>query len=308
MVTLLCVVILVTNCIKDFCCLPRPPSPPVVHVCKAHVTEYGFPSSHSGSAVVFWMFWYLEYYVVHSRDSVIDGLFDTQRLIILTLCFTGAFIVSFSRLYLGVHSLADILGGQIIGSIVLYIWSVHGRMLDIWLFSGNHVPLIMLFGACILIAIHPRPVDDCPCFVDSVCFLGSLYGVLCGIFHLHLYSNVPTSINGVAGFPSLLSSSSSLSLFVIPWTQLIARPIVGLPLVLGIRAILKASCKFALAPLLHENDMSCGRHHHMNMNMKNIMSIFLVFDYDVISKMIAYTGLGWTAVCGAPMLFHALQI
>lgn len=43
--------IFLSGIIKDMLCLPRPLSPPVVKLTSSHQTEYGFPSSHTVSAV-----------------------------------------------------------------------------------------------------------------------------------------------------------------------------------------------------------------------------------------------------------------
>lgn len=49
--------------------------------------------------------------------------------------FTGAFIVSFSRVMCGVHYMSDLIGGALIGilfaSLVIYIWKIFNRRLKL---------------------------------------------------------------------------------------------------------------------------------------------------------------------------------
>lgn len=79
---------------------------------------YSFPSAHATLAVAFYGF--LAFLVWQSDVSIMK-----KRLAMLCAILVSL-IVGFSRLYLGVHYLSDIVGGYILGAICLWlaIWTV----------------------------------------------------------------------------------------------------------------------------------------------------------------------------------------
>lgn len=91
------------DALKQLFALPRP-SPSDVRVIMAETGGgYGFPSGHAQRAVVFWG--YLPR-LLHHRGWTYFGIL----MIVL---------VGLSRLYLGLHFPADVLGGWLIGAIIL---------------------------------------------------------------------------------------------------------------------------------------------------------------------------------------------
>jgi len=70
---------------------------------------FSFPSGHSAIALAF--YGYLAY--------ILLKLFNTQRLVILISFSLLIAFIGFSRLYLGVHYLSDVLVGYLVGLIVL---------------------------------------------------------------------------------------------------------------------------------------------------------------------------------------------
>ncbi|MDD3626299.1 MAG: phosphatase PAP2 family protein [bacterium] len=83
------------------------------------IEEHGFgiPSGHSQSAIVIW------------------GIISTwtDKRIGKFLCFLMIFLISFSRIYLGVHFPTDILGGWLVGGIILYVYSKYSSQVSNWL-------------------------------------------------------------------------------------------------------------------------------------------------------------------------------
>lgn len=71
-------------------------------------TSFSFPSGHATIAVVLYGFlWYW-----FAREKIL-----TQSLRILF--FSLVLLISFSRIYLGVHYVSDVVGGLVLGSIIL---------------------------------------------------------------------------------------------------------------------------------------------------------------------------------------------
>jgi len=75
-----------------------------------HETDFSFPSGHATIAVAF--YGYLTYILIKSVKEKYKW-----PLIILAIIIIG--LIGFSRLYLGVHYLSDVIAGYLVGSIAL---------------------------------------------------------------------------------------------------------------------------------------------------------------------------------------------
>jgi membrane-associated phospholipid phosphatase len=69
-------------------------------------TSYGWPSGHAQIAVTLWGL--IAYELKDKRATIGAGIL--------------IFLIAFSRMYLGVHDLGDVISGLIIGTIILAIW------------------------------------------------------------------------------------------------------------------------------------------------------------------------------------------
>ncbi|HYE82965.1 MAG TPA: phosphatase PAP2 family protein [Clostridia bacterium] len=96
------------NCgIKYFFKIPRPIGEPGIRSLRVHTAEgYSFPSGHTQNTTTLWTFFMLQF----------------RRSWIYAVGVVMIFMVGLSRLYLGVHTPADVLGGMIIGVIWVLIW------------------------------------------------------------------------------------------------------------------------------------------------------------------------------------------
>nr|QNL15293.1 sphingosine-1-phosphate phosphatase 1 [Littorina littorea] len=105
-----CVIMYVGQAAKDLICWPRPTSPPVVRLEGRYELEYGMPSTHAmvGVVIPFGMLYYTY------------GVYEYNFFLGLILASIWCVLVSFSRLYLGMHSVLDILVG-IVGAFVIMI-------------------------------------------------------------------------------------------------------------------------------------------------------------------------------------------
>ena len=82
--------------LKDIICWPRPSSPPVIQAPDQWVLEYGMPSTHAMISVV----------IPFSTLMLTTSRYNYPGYIGLFLACTYCILVSSSRLYLGMHSLA----------------------------------------------------------------------------------------------------------------------------------------------------------------------------------------------------------
>ncbi|CAO3678361.1 unnamed protein product [Rhizopus stolonifer] len=161
--------------LKDFTCLPRPLSPPVHRLTMSpHVAlEYGFPSTHSTNSVSVALFFI----------SIACEQFTPEspaRLVSIIACLFYATSVVFGRIYCGMHSVTDCIGGTILAYIVYWIqW--HFKDSFDSLFTEDSYWVFLCIPICLmLVSLHPDPMERCPCFEDSVCFIGVVIGVMPG--------------------------------------------------------------------------------------------------------------------------------
>jgi hypothetical protein len=92
------------NATKDVLCLPRPRGVDNLEI--EYIEEYGFPSTHTAAAVV---------WAVALCEFLARYTFVGNTTVVVASGASYIFLVAFSRLYLGVHSIADILGGLQMG-------------------------------------------------------------------------------------------------------------------------------------------------------------------------------------------------
>ena len=97
---------LINTYLKDFFQDPRPDALLNIDPWASTIDlSYGFPSGHAQLAIVIWGF-----------------LFLNTKNIFLKILFTFLIItISFSRIYLGVHDISDVIGGIIIGLISIFL-------------------------------------------------------------------------------------------------------------------------------------------------------------------------------------------
>lgn len=167
--------IYLTGFLKDYFCLPRPRSPPLHRITMSSYTtqEYGFPSSHSANATAVTL-------VVMSNIIMNQGAYDTKTYYSLIAGLAiYYFSLIFGRLYTGMHGFLDIFTGSAVGLAVFLFRFYLGEKWDTLMFSHGYTFGIALILGLYLFMIHiyPEPIDDCPCFDDSVAFVGVLIGL-----------------------------------------------------------------------------------------------------------------------------------
>ncbi|SMQ54366.1 unnamed protein product [Zymoseptoria tritici ST99CH_3D7] len=166
--------------VKDLVCLPRPLSPPLQRITMSGsaALEYGFPSTHTTNAVS------VAFYCLHNLWSTQDEYSTWQYRLLVSACVCYATSISVGRMYCGMHGFFDVLVGALLGLLITSLRVTFGPALDIWLISGSWIrPAIAVFILGIAVRFHPEPADNCPCFDDSVAFLGVVMGISIGTWN-----------------------------------------------------------------------------------------------------------------------------
>ncbi|ODV63729.1 phosphatase PAP2 family protein [Ascoidea rubescens DSM 1968] len=181
-----------TGCLKDYFCLPRPRSPPVHRITMSGYTakEYGLPSSHSanatGAALIFLVYLYekIQNNKIDNNNSINNDSFILEYFSIF-LIFVYYFSLLFGRIYCGMHGFLDLLFGSLIGIFCVIFRLLIKEHWDNFVFNFDLklglvsilIPVSIISITGILIHFHAEPVDDCPCFDDSVAFIGVVSGL-----------------------------------------------------------------------------------------------------------------------------------
>jgi membrane-associated phospholipid phosphatase len=175
--------------------LPRPywVSPDVKALSEG--TTYGFPSGHSQNALVVWgrlAFWMKRGWV---------GFF----LVLLI------FLISVSRMYLGVHWPTDVLGGWLIGALLLWLMVRFDQPVRKWLSSlslGQQITIAVLMSLLILafgsaaylttserVLSYPLPPEADPQTPDDfITAAGTLLGMGIGAAMLFAWGEFRTEV------------------------------------------------------------------------------------------------------------------
>ncbi|KAJ3160010.1 hypothetical protein HDU86_001275 [Geranomyces michiganensis] len=294
---------------KDYIGLPRP-LPPVVRMSTSVSidVEYGFPSTHTANATSLSLFTalYFQRYWASSWSE------PAQTAILLALA-TYSVLIGLSRIVTGMHTLLDVIGGAIIGcGIVLIHWYWLMAPMEEWLMNSWTVPLVMVPLCVLLISIHPDPEGPCPCFDDSVAFVGTCGGLMIGNWHYGIY---------IVSHPAVLRPLTAL--------MTVQRLAFGISLIVAWRITTKRVC-YALLPPLYRTLALPFKRKFFSLADKDYKSIpashvsfapsllhlaatdkmrFRLprYDVDIATKLIVYCGIGLLATDVIPVLFDVLN-
>ena len=131
-------------------------------------TSYGWPSGHAQIAVTLWGL--IAYELKDKRATIGAGIL--------------IFLIAFSRMYLGVHDLGDVISGLVIGAIILAIW--HLAVIYKIYESLSKKSWMMIIGLFQIIIYYFYPVHEG--HEANVWFLGVMMGWFIGSSDIHLNS------------------------------------------------------------------------------------------------------------------------
>ncbi|XP_008789078.1 lipid phosphate phosphatase delta [Phoenix dactylifera] len=300
------------NSMKDMISAPRPSCPPVRRVTatkdeKENAMEYGLPSSHALNTVC--LSGYLLHYVLNTCVQN-DGVAIAVG---VSLVFALVMLIAIGRIYLGMHSLIDIVAGIIFGLVILFFWlTVHGYV-DDFIISEQNVTSFWASLSFLLCFAYPTPEFPTPSFEYHTAFNGVVFGIVSGIqqtyFHFHHES-----------VPHIFSPELPLLVFL-------GRMLVGIPTILIVKFCSKAIAKWLLpvmcntlgipivsscyVPALRGSDSSKSKSDGKQMGyLQKVMSFFpqKAYDVDTGIRFLQYSGLAWSVVDLVPSLFSYLNL
>ncbi|KAI8354758.1 hypothetical protein B0O80DRAFT_414206 [Mortierella sp. GBAus27b] len=210
-VNVACIGVFVTSWVKDYLCLPRPLSPPLIRLSRSkrvHL-EYGFPSTHTSNATSIAL--YLLSYLVISDWCIAAKALAVAGLVLYL------FSVVFGRLYCGMHTKTDIVGGTIIGILVWAVqWTFHDAIDGLMTEPSWKVVSLIVLGGIVLIQSIPETMDSCPCVDDGVTTMAVIMGIFPASQHFALskYSISADGHHGIVHYDPAIGIPKSILRFV----------------------------------------------------------------------------------------------
>jgi len=215
--------IYISGFLKDFLCLPRPRSPPVHRITLSEYTakEYGAPSSHTANAIGVCL-------LILQWAFTSASVMSTQKIIMTILAIVYCLTLTVGRIYCGMHGLFDLISGALIGLICFLL-----RMILKYTFIDFNCgdlfwyPMISICWGLTLLFNHPAPVDVCPCFYDSVAFVGVIGGVeLCDWFIKYYDFSLVYSIDYTTDITIITRRLIVGVIITVIWKYIIGKPLI----------------------------------------------------------------------------------
>uniref|UniRef100_A0A8C6S760 Sphingosine-1-phosphate phosphatase 1 n=1 Tax=Neogobius melanostomus TaxID=47308 RepID=A0A8C6S760_9GOBI len=249
------------QCTKDLLGWSRPASPPVVKVEMFYNSEYSMPSTHamSGTAIPFALF-----YMTHGR-------WEYPFAVGFSVALSWCVLVCVSRIYMGMHSVLDVLAGVLYSSLILLISLPALDLTDLVVLHSSWAPLVVL---------------GLPLFLAMLCFRLDAWSTSRGD---------TAQILGSGRDP--LSASLALP-NITAWLLLavLLRMLIGVAVLVLTRAVMKALTLSSLCRVFPSTAGGDVRQARQNMHIE------LPYRY------IVYSTVGFNVLFLVPLLFSYVQL
>uniref|UniRef100_A0A7M4E9J0 Sphingosine-1-phosphate phosphatase 2 n=1 Tax=Crocodylus porosus TaxID=8502 RepID=A0A7M4E9J0_CROPO len=161
---------------KDILKWPRPHSPPVVKLEVKADAEYGMPSTHAmaATAISFTFFIYP---------------FELG----LIAAFVFSTLVGLSRIYTGMHTVLDVIGGTLISAVLLALSYPAWDLIDHFLLTSPFCPVFSIVVPLLLCYNYPKLDYYSPTRGDTTTILGAGAGAIIGFWLTNQYTPLNSS-------------------------------------------------------------------------------------------------------------------
>ncbi|MXQ79305.1 hypothetical protein E5288_WYG000359 [Bos mutus] len=257
---------------KEILKWPRPFSPPVVKLEKRVMAEYGMPSTHAMAATAI------------SFTLLISTMDRYQYPFVLGLMMAVVFstLVGLSRLYTGMHTVLDVLGGILITAILIVLTYPAWTLIDRLDSASPLLPVCVLVVPFFLCYNYPVSDYYSPTRADTTTIMAAGAGVTIGFWINHFFQLVSEpmeSLPVIQNIPPLTTDLLVLGL---------AKFTVGIVLILLVRQLVQ---KLSLQVLY-----SWFKVVTRNKEARRRLEI------EVPYKFVTYTSVGICAITFVPML------
>ncbi|GCC33480.1 hypothetical protein chiPu_0011949 [Chiloscyllium punctatum] len=266
------------QCTKDIIRWPRPRSPPVVKVEVFYDSEYGMPSTHamSGTAIPFSLFF------------LTVGRWQYPYAFGLLLASSWCILVCLSRLYMGMHSILDVIAGVLYSILILIIFHPALDIIDNFNLTYKYAPLFII-SLHLGMGLFSFTLDTWSTSRgDTAEILGTGAGIACASHFNHMFGILPDP-----PLDALPFSPPEISVNLI--ARAFLRFVIGVIVLLLTRAVLKA-CTIPLACKIFRIPCTDIR------QARKRMEVELPYRY------MTYGMVGFVALFLVPSLFNYLNL
>jgi len=261
--------------LKDIIKWPRPESPPVARLEQKWADEYGFPSTHAvvGFGVPFAI---IIFTATRYQYALPLGVIIATIWCLLVCC---------SRIYLGMHSVLDILGGLALVVLLFPVIIPLVDFLDPILLKSQHGAILLLVGGLILAICSPSGDRWTSARGDTVVILGSVVGLNTGAW-LNYQTGVIREPEIDPPYPIIWPTAAMVCFSVV-------RLIIGLLIVFATRMSVKSVAFKSLNSLIYST--------YIPLENKKVK-------LELSSKFVVYVAIGFSIVYISPAIFRFLLL
>ncbi|KAJ6669294.1 hypothetical protein lerEdw1_008103 [Lerista edwardsae] len=260
--------------LKDLLKWPRPCTPPVVKLEKRTMAEYGMPSTHAMAATAI-SFTFVLTTVKQYKYSIELGMIGA-------LLFST--MVSLSRIYTGMHTVLDVIGGSLIAAVLTALSYPAQEVIDHLLITSPWGPVFCIIVPLLLCYHYPKLDHYSPTRADTATILGAGAGAIIGV-----WINIHIANHSVADVAHSIPSVTAALIWVT-----FAKVLVGIGVLLVIRQLIKSVILKAL----------CLWYKVSTNDLEAIQQIEIEVPY----KFITYTSVGLSATALVPLLHEFLGL
>ncbi|XP_045415184.1 sphingosine-1-phosphate phosphatase 2 isoform X2 [Lemur catta] len=263
---------------KDILKWPRPSSPPVVRLEKRVIAEYGMPSTHAMAATAI------------AFTFLISTMDRYQYPFVLRLMMAVVFstLVCLSRLYTGMHTVLDVLGGVLITALLIVLTYPAWTFIDCLDSASPLLPVCVIVVPFFLCYNYPVSDYYSPTRADTTTILAAGAGVTIGFWINHFFqlvSKPAESLPVIQNIPPLTTDTLVLGL---------TKFAVGIVLILLVRQLvqnLSLQVLYTWFKVVTRNKEARRR-----------------LEIEVPYKFVTYTSVGICATTFVPMLHRFLGL
>ncbi|XP_062936261.1 sphingosine-1-phosphate phosphatase 2 isoform X3 [Cynocephalus volans] len=262
---------------KDILKWPRPSSPPVVKLEKRAIAEFGMPSTHAMAATAI------------AFTLLISTMDRYQYPFVLGLMMAMVFstLVCLSRIYTGMHTVLDVLGGVLITAILIVLTYPAWTLIDCLDSASPLIPVCVIVVPFFLCYNYPVPDYYSPTRADTTTIVAAGAGVTIGCWINHFFQLVSKPADSL---PVIQDIPPLTTMFILGLTKFT----VGIVLILLVRQLVQ------------------------NLSLQVLYSWFKVvtrnkearrrLEIEVPYKFVTYTSVGICATTFVPMLHRFLGL
>uniref|UniRef100_H2Y802 Phosphatidic acid phosphatase type 2/haloperoxidase domain-containing protein n=1 Tax=Ciona savignyi TaxID=51511 RepID=H2Y802_CIOSA len=276
MITVWVVTMYIGQALKDLIKWPRPTWPPAFKLETRVEAEFGLPSTHAiaGTALPF------------SLLMAMNGRYIFPWELGVVLACLWCALVSFSRIYLGMHSYLDVIGGVALTAAYLTIGWPFMELVDEYTLTTKFAPWIIIMSHFLLGVIYPNTDRYSTSRGDTIIILGVGAGCHCASWWHYQYGFY---FEPTASLPYQLSLPTFDML-----CMSIMRAVLGCLLTILIRFLMKFVSLYIVCHAVGVSKDDPGARQRK--------------DVEVAYKFTTYTGVTFFALGIVPVVFRLINL